>query len=161
MASGLRRRLLHLLSWLMPDFLSRWLARRLSRALQTQLGGKITDGFLDLLLRGLDLAFCLSRRFRRNLTGFEGRYVFETANGRVSASALFHNGDMRVVDHAVGEWDVKITFDDEPALWAFLLQGQGVLDTILGDKVAIEGNLNYVYKFGFMASDLARILGVA
>ncbi len=161
MASRVRRRALRVLSWLLPGFLSGRLLRRFAAALRRHLFGKVTDGFLELLLGGMDLAFCLSRRYRRNLKGFEARYAFETKSGSVSASAIFHNGDMHVESKAVDDWDVKITFEDEPALWGFLLQGQDVLDAILEDKVEVEGNLNYVYKLGFMASDLAHMLGAA
>ncbi len=163
MALRLLRLLMRAASWILPDSLSRRLTRLCARALRTQLGGKFTDRFLELLLGALDLAFCLCRRLRRNLKGFEGRYVFETATpaGPISSSAVFHSGDMHVRREALKRWDVKITFDDPPALWAFLLQGGDILDVILEDKVKVEGNLNYIYKLGFMVSDLERILGVA
>jgi hypothetical protein len=31
----------------------------------------------------------------------------------------------------------------------------------LANEVAVDGNLNYIYKFGFMARDLVHRLGVA
>jgi len=161
MASRLRRTFLRVLSFPIPDALARWLARRWCRLLRTHMGQEITEGFLLLLLDGMDLVFCLSRRYRRNLRGFTGRYVFETEGGGVAVSALFRNGDMVVKDQAIDDWDAKITFRSEAALWAILLQGDDVFQAILHDQVTIAGNLNYVYKFGFMASDLTHVLGVS
>jgi hypothetical protein len=160
MAARLRRGSLVLASHVIPGALADWLIRRSEAALRTELGGKATDEFLELLLRGMDLAFCLSRKYRRNLTDFRARYVFRTRDGLVANSVIFSNGDMQVESKPVDDWDVRITFESAPVLLGFLLKGQDVLDAILEDRVEVEGNLNCVYKFGFMASDLAHMLGV-
>lgn len=138
MKSRAGRFFLRLLSYIIPDCLSRWLAKLWSRTLRTELGGQITDDFLELLLKGLDLAFCLSTRFRRNLKGFGGLYVFETADGSVAASALFQGGDMTVSEEAIDNPDVRIRFKHVPALWAFIQQNQDVLNSILADEVEIR-----------------------
>ena len=44
---------------------------------------------------------------------------------------------------------------------AFLFsRDQDILDSLLANDVELDGNLNYIYKFGFMARDLGRRLGV-
>jgi len=161
MSLRLRRGFLRTLSYIMPDWLSRRLAQRVGKALQIQLREEITEEFLELLLNGMGLCFTLSRRFRRNLQGFTGRYVFRTRDRQVMVSAVFGGGGMQVSDSEIADWDTRVTFRNTAALWAMLLQSGDVLEAILADDVEIDGNLNYVYKFGFMASDLTRILGIA
>jgi hypothetical protein len=132
-----------------------------SKPLIEQLCGSATDALVGLLLRGMDLAFCLSRAYRRNIKNFEGRYLFTTTDGSVVESATFTDSNMHVQHDGIRDWDVKVTFKDAPALKAFLFsQDQDILDSVLRNDVEVEGNLNYIYKFGFMARDLMRRLGV-
>jgi hypothetical protein len=57
---------------------------------------------------------------------------------------------------------VAVTFKDPAALRRFLFsRDQDVLARILANEIAVDGNLNYVYKFGFMVRDLVHRLGVA
>ena len=162
MASRLRK-LLRSISYL-PDRVGNFIARigsRRLRKLRKQLSGKVTDDFLDLLLDGMDLAFCLSKGYRKNIKNFEGRYLFRTGDGRVAGSAIFKHGDMKTPEDAIGDWDARVTFKDADALNAFIFsRDQDILDSILANDVEVDGNLNYIYKFGFMARDLGRRLGV-
>lgn len=145
---------------LMPDSVGHFFADFFTRNLQKQLLGEATDKFLEGLLDGMDTAFFLSRGYRRNIEGFEGKYLFRTADNTVAVSALFKDGDMQVKDEAVDDWDVKITFEDAPALLKFLFsKNQDILNSILANEVEVDGNLNYIYKFGFMARDLAKRVG--
>ena len=147
-----------------------WLKR-----LENELLGEVTDEFLELLLRVMKLAFSIDKAldlslspfegFRKNIEGFKGRYLFRTADNRVAASAIFKDSDMRVEDDPddpIDNWDVRVTFKDAASLRAFLFsKDQDILNSLLENKVAVDGNLNYIYKFGFMARDLGRRLGVA
>jgi hypothetical protein len=161
MASPIKRTLLRLIPVLFSDWAGLWITRLWSRRLREEIGGIVTDKFLELLLRGLDLAFCLSKSYRRNLRDFAGRYLFQTADGLVAAAATFGKGEMHVHEEAIEDWDVRITFQDAAALRGYLFsRDQDILDSILANEVEVDGNLNYVYKFGFMARDLARRLGV-
>ncbi len=55
-----------------------------------------------------------------------------------------------------------MTFRNPVALRDFLFsKNQDVLQSLLKNEVTVEGNLNYLYKFGFMAKDLMRRLGLA
>ena len=55
---------------------------------------------------------------------------------------------------------VTITFKDSAAVRRFLLsKDQDILSSIMANEVEVDGNLNYVYKLGFMARDLTRRLG--
>jgi hypothetical protein len=136
------------------------MARLFSGKLREQLAGKAMDEFLEVLLRVMDLAFCLSNGYRKNIKGFDGRYLFRTSEGLVATSAVFGNGDMKVKGHAIEDWDVRITFKDAAALKDFIFsKDQDILDSLLKNEVEVDGNLNHIYKFGFMARDLGKRLG--
>ena len=123
--------------------------------------GVVTDKLLEALLRGMDMAFWLSRGYRRNIKNFKGRYLFVTRDGDVAASAIFNNGDLDITEDSIGDWDVKVSFTDDIALLEFLLsQNQDVLNSLLENKVEVEGNLNYLSRFGYLAKDLEnRVTG--
>lgn len=161
MAFMLKRVLLRPIPYIFSDRVGDFITRLWSRKLREELYGKVTDRFLELLLRGMDLAFYLSKGYRKNIKGFEGRYLFRTADNLVAATATFKDGDMQVHEESTDDWDVRITFKDATALSAFIFsKDQDILDSILANDVEVDGNLNYVYKFGFMARDLGHRIGV-
>jgi hypothetical protein len=109
----------------------------------------------------MDMAFAVSRSFRKNIENFKGCYVFQTEDGAIKNSATFKNGDMEVFERVREDWDVRVTFKNSGALRAFLFsKNQDILNSILKNEVDVDGNLNYIYKFGFMARDLMRRLGI-
>jgi len=163
MLRTLRRKVLRALSSLFSDRVARGLSRIFSRKLVEQLRTRATDDFLAALLRGMDLAFALSRSYREaNLERFRARYVFATTDGKVGATAQFEDGDMKVSGEAADDFTVRVRFKDAAALRRFLFaQKQDVLDSLLNNEVELDGNVNYIYKFGYMARDLERRLGLA
>jgi hypothetical protein len=107
------------------------------------------------------LVFYLDPRYRKNIEGFEARYVFESEDGTVAASAVFKNGRMRVKTRAVPDPTVRVVFRDDHALWQFLMADDpDVFAFVLGNKLRYEGNLNYLLKFGYMAKQLKRMLPI-
>jgi glutamate-1-semialdehyde aminotransferase len=136
--------------------------RRQIEDLRHAIEGKLTDKFLEILLGAMGLAFLLLQGFRRNLVGFSGRYLFRTADGAVTAGARFADGWMEILHEQDNAYDVAVTFNDPAALRKFLFsRDQDILASILANEVSVDGNLNYIYKFGFMARDLVHRLGVA
>ena len=88
--------------------------------------------------------------------------MFRTADGAVAAGAHFGNGRMQVWHEEDNAYDVAITFQNPAALRRFLFsRDQDILASILANEVTVDGNLNHIYKFGFMARDLVHRLGVA
>jgi hypothetical protein len=134
----------------------------MTRSLRKEMSGRMTNAFIKLLLRALDTIFLLYKDYRKkNIKDFKGRYLFRTADNVVSASATFKNGDMELPKQAIKNWDVRVTFKDSAALKDFIFsRDQDILDSLLKNEVEVDGNLNYVYKFGFMARDLGHRLGV-
>ncbi len=148
-------------SFVVTDVIGSFFARLFSKKLRKQLLASATDEFLDLLLDGMDLAFDLSRGYRKNIRGFSARYVFRTADGKVEASASFDDGRMRVYREQIERPNVEVVFKDASAIWRYLLsKDQDILNSLLNNEVEVNGNLNYVYKFGFLARDLSVRLGV-
>jgi hypothetical protein len=162
MSPKLKQILLMPIPYLFSDAAGDFTARLLSKRLREELGGTATDKFLDLLLAGMDLAFALSKGYRKNIRDFEGRYLFRSADKHIASAAIFKDGDMQVdPEGAIDDWDVRVTFKDWKALRDFLFSGdQDILDSLLENKVEVDGNPNYIFKYGFMVRDLGRRLGV-
>lgn len=162
MASIFKRALLRPVSFLVPQSVGNNFTKMLSKGLLKEITDVATDKFLESLLNGMDLAFCLSGEYRRNIEVFTGRYLFRTADGAIAASAVFDGGNMHVRKEEIGDWNVRVTFRNAAGLRAFLLsKNQDILDSILRNDVEVDGNLNYIYKLGFMSRELTRRLGLA
>ena len=134
--------------------LAEFLMKRYTKKLREQRLEEITDGFVELLLRDMDWFFLLTpdRRFRDNLKNFNGRYLFRTASGTVAVSATFSDGNMHVCGRAIDDWDTRVTFKDGKAFREFILTPKpDIFNWLSENKVAVDGNLNHIFKFGFMA----------
>ncbi len=115
----------------------------------------LTDGFLELLLNVMNLAFRFDGNFRRNIEGFHGRYLFRSKDGAIAAGAIFSDGRMTVTRDAIEDANVTVTFRDERSLMGFILAPKpDILGAVLRQDVVLEGNLNYLYKFAYMAKRL-------
>ncbi|MBI5328603.1 MAG: hypothetical protein HZB80_10010 [Deltaproteobacteria bacterium] len=160
MASRIKRTMLSPM-YLLPDRAVDFATGLWLSGLTKEIFGEVTDKFLELLLSGMDWAFALSKGYRKNIEGFEGKYLFRTADNIVATSVVFKGSNMDVYDNAIDDWDARVTFKNAKALWSFLFsQNQDILNSILANEVEVDGNLNYIYKFGFMARDLAKRLGM-
>ncbi len=157
----IRRTALQLGSHVFPEGLQDFLLAKATQRLKKELCEELTDEFLETLLRGMDLSFLLSPSYRANIRGFHGTCVFRTSDNKVTATAVFQDGHMEVTGRARDDYNVRVTFKDAHALWSFLLsENQDILDSILANTVDVEGNLNYLYRFGFLAKDLTCRLGI-
>lgn len=136
-------------------FFRQFRAGRVMKRFLTHLEGELADDFIEILLEMMGLVFCLSREFRRNIEGFKGVYVFKTKDGAVAASAVFSDGRLKKSDKAVEGADIEITFRDGKTLRQFFFAPKpDALNAMLKQDVTLEGNLNYLYKFAYMANHL-------
>lgn len=152
MASRLRRYVLRPISQFVH--LAESLLNRCTKKLRNQLLGEITDDFVELMLKGMDWFFLLTpdAHFRENLKNFNGRYLFKTANETVMTSATFSNGNMRVHKNAINDWDARVTFKNPKAFREFILsEKQDIFDWLSRNEVEVDGNLNHIFKFAYMA----------
>ena len=151
MASKLKRIALRPIPHIFSDRAGTTLAKWFSRGLSKQITARVTEDFLELLLKGMDLSFCLSKGYRRNIEGFKATYLFRTRHDEVVTAATFDGGNMRVHEKDVGRPDVRVTFKDPEALRSFLLSADhDIINSVLENKVEVEGNINYIYKFGLI-----------
>ena len=157
----IRRMFLRIVRSIFSDKFREPLTKFFSKKFVNQLYGEATNRFLDFLLRSMDVLFFFWEDFRENIKDFEGSYVFRTAKGPVVDSVTFKNGDMEVHDKDIKDCNVRVTFKDPKSLRSFLFSDdQDILDSILDNAVEVDGNLNYIFKFGFMVRDLEHRLGV-
>jgi hypothetical protein len=137
------------------------------------LSGSIADWTLQNLLQVMKYALIVSddpllapivglKGYSANIHGFNAVYGFESNDKTVNAAAVFKGGKMHVEENMPDKWDLKVAFKDAQAFWDFIFSGgQDILKPILDNNVEVYGNLNYLYKFGFMARDLKDRLGLS
>jgi hypothetical protein len=135
--------------------------RRSSRAAKTgqefleTLKSDAAEGFLQLLLNLMGLVFCLDKEFRRNIDGFAGRYLFCSRDGQISVAAIFNNSRLTVKEARIDDTDVTVMFRNSKALMEYLLSPKpDILGSLLRQDVVVDGNLNYLYKFAYLAKHL-------
>ncbi|MDY6881648.1 MAG: hypothetical protein V2J25_07615 [Desulfatiglans sp.] len=143
------------------DELVNWISLRRLRVKREQkkfldcMGSEFAEEFLQLLLRLMSLFFVLNRNFRRNIQDFNGRYLFKSRDNRITVAAVFKNKRLKVYKKEIDNTNVTITFRDSKALMNYLLSPKpDILGSLLRQDVVINGNLNYVYKFAYMAKHL-------
>ncbi|MBA3014449.1 MAG: hypothetical protein FP815_05790 [Desulfobulbaceae bacterium] len=118
----------------------------------------VADTFLETLLRLMALVLTFDHDFRRNIKGFKGRYLFKSKDGGVTAGAIFENSRLTVSSGAVANPNITILFNDGRALMDFLLTPKpDILGSMLRQEISLNGNLNYLYKFAYMARRLQRM----
>jgi hypothetical protein len=123
--------------------------------LEKRLSTELAEGFLATLLEVMEIAFFFDHNYRKNIEGFAGRYLFRSSDHAIEVSATFANGNMEVAEKAIPDPHVTLIFKDEKALLNFLLSGNpDILGSMLRQDVTPEGNLNYLYKFAYMARRL-------
>jgi hypothetical protein len=142
------------MDWLKHPFksFSMWLTtRRFVKILEE----KEMDIFLETLLKAMSLFLFINKKFRRNIEGFNARYVFKSQDGIIAASADFADSRMKVSRKALENASVTVVFKDGAALKNFLFaESPDIIGAILDSEVQYTGNLNYLSKFAFMSKRL-------
>lgn len=143
------------MDWLLNIF-RRWRRRVLTSRFMKCLHDQATEGFLTLLLKLMRLAFKLDKNFRRNIEGFTGKYQFKTRDNSVLTAVTFTGKDMKVKkDRTIPDPDITVIFKDSQSIMDYLLAGDSdILKLVLNNEVVLDGNMNYLMKFGYMANHL-------
>ena len=143
-------------------FVRRFRMNLIAKKLHDALSAEITEEGFKLLLRGMALYACIDPEFRRNLKNFNGRYLFKTIDGPINVAVTCANEKMSVYEKTLQHYNVRVDFKDYKAVVDFLTDPDlDVLDQMLNQKLRFSGNLNYLYKFGYMARHLMLQLGIA
>lgn len=119
------------------------------------LESEFAEDFLKLLLNLMSIAFKIDHKFRKNIEGFNGRYQFKSKDGHITVAALFGEDKLEVKEAEIEDPDITILFKDGKALMGYLLTPKpDILGSMLRQEVSLDGNLNYLYKFAYMAKRL-------
>jgi len=119
------------------------------------LSSEFAEDFLQVLLGLMAVVFILDHDFRKNIERFSGRYQFKSKDGHITVAALFKDNRLEVREEEIPDPDVTIFFKDGKALMGYLLTPKpDILGSMLRQEVSLDGNLNYLYKFAFMAKRL-------
>lgn len=143
------------MDWLFNIF-RRWRRRLLTSRFLKALHDHTAEKFLTLILKLMSLAFKLDKDYRKNIEGFTGKYQFRTRDNSVLTAVTFTGKDMKVKkDRTIPDPDITVVFKDSSAVMDYLLAGdRDILDLVLNNKVVLNGNMNYLMKFGYMANHL-------
>jgi len=129
--------------------------RRLQARFLKSLEPEFAEEILELLLRLMSLVLLAHRGFRKNIEGFKGRYLFRSRDNEITVAAIFENNRLRVKEAVIDDTDLTVTFRDAKALLTYLFSPKpDILGSLLRQDVVIDGNLNYLYKFAYMANHL-------
>ena len=113
------------------------------------------EKFLEILLLFMRLKFMFAPSYRKNIENFKGRYQFRSRDGGITVLVELDNGKMDIKETLSEDVDVTVIFKDGRSLMNFLLsQNRDVLRGLLNNEINVNGNLNYIYKFAFMANHL-------
>lgn len=119
------------------------------------LTSEFAEDFLQLLLGLMSVVFIFDHDFRKNIEGFSGRYQFKSKDGCITVAALFKDNRLEVREEVIPNPDITVLFKDGKALMGYLLTPKpDILGSMLRQEVSLDGNLNYLYKFAFMAKRL-------
>jgi hypothetical protein len=116
---------------------------------------EIAEDFLQLLLGLMSVVFMFDHDFRKNIERFNGRYQFKSKDGSITVAALFGDNRLDVREEEIANPDITVLFKNGNALMGYLLTPKpDILGSMLRQEVSLDGNLNYLYKFAFMAKRL-------
>ena len=119
------------------------------------LTSELAEDFLQLLLGLMSVVYLFDHDFRRNIEGFNGRYQFRSKDGCITVAALFKDDRLEVREEEIPDPDITVMFKDGKALMGYLLTPKpDILGSMLRQEVSLDGNLNYLYRFAFMAKRL-------
>lgn len=159
-AAKLRRILMRVLGFIRKHWPKHWFLGKEAK--------KVLSGLLDLMmLHPFEPDF-------PQLTGdFNGVLRFQTKDGTVDEWVRFSHGAISLAEGGGQKADVTVAFTDGRALVNFLFSPVrsylnafaaggdpgapptfDILTSMLNNEVIVDGNLNYLYRFGFLANHM-------
>ncbi len=143
-----------------PQALQIW-ENTVKKFLET-LESETAETILEVLLRLMQTRFLIDPIFpgsdyRRNIDNFDAKYMFRSKSGEVSVLAKFHDGQLDWEESLSTDVKATLEFKDGQALINYLInyvikKDRDFLKSILNNEIRVSGNLNYLYKFLFMAN---------
>lgn len=154
------------MNWLMYPY---WRIRQhfVRKDFLSLLKEEVTEEFLKALIQFLGFSCCLDEYLRRSIKDFNGQIEFRSENKGIKVVAEFKNGrlkpkELRPEEDLLPPANASVVFKNPEAVKNFLLpegklEGRrDVLRSLLHNEIRLEGNFNYIYRFGFLATHLQR-----
>lgn len=142
-----------------------WICGRIKRSKKAEdnltkaLKADACEEFLFFLLELMEISFLTNRDFRKNLDGFSASIGFRDRSGEITVTAIFNKNKLHVKKILVDKPTVTLTFRDQKALLRFVTNPHmDILGPMLKQDISFDGNLNYLYKFAYMATHLIKPL---
>jgi hypothetical protein len=126
------------------------------RTMSKNLKDEATEEFLERLLDLIKWYYVIHPKYTKDFTG---SYWLKDRYKKVNFLVEFKCGNMEIIKDPDPDPDpypktkVTLTFKDTNALRRFLLSvKKDVLNVLLHNEILVTGNLNYLYRFGFLAN---------
>jgi hypothetical protein len=148
--------------WQPPEALQIWEneVKKFLDTLEAETAENILEGLLLLMkTRFLIDPIIIGSDYLHNLDNFDARYLFRSKSGEISVLVEFHDRQMDWEESLSQDVNAILEFKDGQALVNYLinyviLQNRDCLQSMLNNKIRVSGNLNYLYKFLFMANHM-------
>lgn len=139
--------------------------RKMSEEFKRVVETEAVEEFLVLLLSLMSLTLFVDENYRKNIRKFRGKYLFKTKDKGISVRAvfgphpIFRYDRLSVREGGLENPDLTVTFKNARALMNYLLSPRrDILGSLLRNEVTLSGNMNYIYKLGFMSSQLQQMV---
>lgn len=147
-----------MLNWIQTQF-HQWQFRKAKKKFQQCMAGESVEASPEILFELMGLLFQLNPDFRKNIQGFTGRYQFKSEDNKVVVLATFDDEQIKVEEAISPEADITIIFKDSRSIInSFFAPRHNILQTLHDNEVALHGNLNYIYKLGFLTDHIQLAL---
>lgn len=163
MLAYLRDKLIAVFSFIVPTWLATFLFRCWHGRRFDIFDAKVSDKALEGLLHAMAWGILLFPDWRKRMQGFQGTLVFAARASQdpkrepVQATAKFDGKRMIVLKEAAKSFDVKVTFSEPLELFRFVASRKhDIVEALLKNAVDTQGNINYVYRFGFLVMEMTR-----
>ncbi|MGA9755184.1 MAG: hypothetical protein WBV23_08565 [Desulfobaccales bacterium] len=148
--------------WEPPQALQIWknAVKKFLDTLEAEAAENIMEGLLLLMkTRFLIDPIIIGSDYRQNLDKFDADYQFRSKSGDINVLVKFHDGQMDWEKSLSEDVNATLEFKDGQALINYLfnyvvLQSRDFLQSIINNEIRVSGNLNYLYKFLFMANHM-------
>jgi hypothetical protein len=148
--------------WQPPQALQIWenAVKKFLGTLEAETAEKIMEGLLLLMkTRFLLDPIIIGSDYRQNIDKFDAKYLFRSKSGDISVLVKFHDGQMDWEKSLSQDVNATLEFKDGQALINYLfnyvvLQNRDFLQSMINNEIRVSGNLNYLYKFLFMANHM-------
>ncbi len=119
------------------------------------------DKLLCFALDAMALMFKLDKKFRENILNFDAMYSFSSNDGKMGVSAIFNNNKMKVEDKRAVKHTISVSFENGIVMAKFLFSPDpDIISGLLDNKLTLDGNMNYIFKFIYMARQIPEYLGI-